>query len=77
MDLNDLDFTGINQNKLSKRDQVIEMLKKDKDNINNVVNIMEESIISDDIIETVSHNEHDKEEDEDNQFKRRRSLIAK
>jgi len=36
------------------------MLKKDRNNIDNIFNIIEESDISDDIIETVSHNEHDK-----------------
>lgn len=77
MGLNDLDLTQ--DNKLSKREQIIQMLKKDRNNIDNIFNIIEESDISDDIIETVSHNEHDKQNssDEDNQFKRRRSLVAK
>ena len=78
MALNDLDLSE--DNKISKREQIIQMLKKDENNIDNIFNIMEESDMSDDIIETVSHNEHDKQnssDEENQQFKRRRSLITK
>ena len=62
----------------TKREQIIDILKNDKDNIDDAMNVIDESVMSDDIVETVSNRQsYHESESTDNQFKRRRSLTDK